>query len=252
MGNSTTKFCLACNSEFVVTSQHPNVKCCSHQCSVQLKKKREIRTCPCGKEFETTINWGAKYCSAACGFKYRPKPGIKAQKICICEWCKQEFTTWNSRPGRFCSSQCRSEFGARQAKPRATPEELVTIYCEFCNNEYTVPRKYYEIRGSRYCSKSCYSQGASEERHGAGNPNYSGGSSWSRQRKLAKLRDGGKCQICGTRDKKRRISVHHITPYRVFAGDHLAANVLSNLITLCQKCHNQVERHGKPCPRRLL
>lgn len=55
-------------------------------------------------------------------------------------------------------------------------------------------------------------------------------------RKATILRDNNKCMMCGK--SNCRLEVHHITPRRMGGR-----NVLSNLITLCEKCHkNTFER----------
>jgi hypothetical protein len=253
-----TKLCPRCGSTFR-DSKHPNKTYCSRKC--QLADCVDTRLCiGCGKAFEIKRSKPQKYCSQACGAAHRTKPEIKARKTCICEFCGVDFETWNSRPGRFCSRLCAGRYGAKQLRPsRRKLENLRTIYCEICNREYVVHVAQLTGRNSRFCSVKCRAVWKSESMKGAGNHNYIGGtrfpdrgSSWSKQRKLAKARDGARCQICGTADKKRRISVHHIIPYKQFGGDHLKANVLSNLITLCQKCHVKVERHKLPCPRPLL
>lgn len=258
MDNHTTRLCPTCGKEFQITAKHPNIRFCSELCFHE--SQRETRVCLCGKEYRVRRSSTAKYCSAACGYKYRKRPPDPSKhETRKCKGCGSDFETWVYRETVFCSHRCMSRYAARLPKPRPNPPEYVTIYCEACNKEYVLLRSYYELRGSRYCSKQCRNIGFSENRRGANNPMYSGGTkhpdrgrNWSGQRKLAKRRDSGKCQICGTDKKKRRISVHHITPYKDFNGDYLKANELTNLITLCQKCHNQVERHGLPCPKRLF
>lgn len=56
---------------------------------------------------------------------------------------------------------------------------------------------------------------------------------WNRLSKKVAMRDGYRCQRCGSRN---RLSVHHIKPRK-----HGGSNELRNLITLCQGCHNYVE-----------
>lgn len=51
-------------------------------------------------------------------------------------------------------------------------------------------------------------------------------------RKAAILRDNNKCKMCGKANC--RLEVHHITPRRLDGRD-----ILSNLITLCEKCHEK-------------
>ncbi len=78
-------------------------------------------------------------------------------------------------------------------------------------------------------------------------PITSRGPDWSRQRERARQRDGYRCRLCGAEEKKGHPhDVHHIRPFREFTGgdasQHLQANALDNLITLCKSCHQAAER----------
>ncbi|MEI7988419.1 MAG: DEAD/DEAH box helicase [Chloroflexota bacterium] len=72
-----------------------------------------------------------------------------------------------------------------------------------------------------------------------GKPNYYG-SNWDTQRNLARTRDMYRCQLCGKPEITQAHHVHHKIPFRLFS-DIQEANDLSNLITLCSKCHQKVE-----------
>ncbi len=75
------------------------------------------------------------------------------------------------------------------------------------------------------------------------------GPNWERQRNAARARDGFRCRQCGTPEKPGapQHAVHHITPFRTFGyipginENHLTANILDNLMTLCAICHQRVE-----------
>ncbi|RPI52217.1 MAG: HNH endonuclease [Deltaproteobacteria bacterium] len=83
---------------------------------------------------------------------------------------------------------------------------------------------------------------------GAKNPAWRGGHkdyrgyNWSSQRKLALERDGHRCVKCG---KTKGITVHHKIPFRLFAT-YEDANELSNLETLCRKCHTDKDNRIWP------
>jgi hypothetical protein len=86
---------------------------------------------------------------------------------------------------------------------------------------------------------------------GFNNPAWRGGlswygDSWPSQRELARERDNNVCQICGatSNENGKRLDVHHIKPFKVFSNQ-IDANDLSNLITLCRKCHRKEERKAK-------
>ena len=66
------------------------------------------------------------------------------------------------------------------------------------------------------------------------------GPTWPRQRDLARARDGFQCQVCAAPEQGRTHDVHHKTPFRLFASAE-QANQLTNLITLCPRCHRQAE-----------
>ena len=70
------------------------------------------------------------------------------------------------------------------------------------------------------------------------------GPNWPAMRRLARERDGYRCRHCGAPEREDpEHDVHHLRPFREFgyvpgANDrYLAANDLSNLITLCRGCH---------------
>lgn len=66
------------------------------------------------------------------------------------------------------------------------------------------------------------------------------GPTWPRQRDLARARDGFQCQVCAAPEQGRAHDVHHKTPFRFFESAE-QANQLTNLITLCPRCHRQAE-----------
>lgn len=77
-----------------------------------------------------------------------------------------------------------------------------------------------------------------------GHPNY--GPNWQKQREKALSRDNRRCQRCGIDSEShkekygRDLDVHHITPARKY-DDYDEQNRLSNLISLCRKCHGEYE-----------
>ncbi len=57
---------------------------------------------------------------------------------------------------------------------------------------------------------------------------------WDEIRRKCYKRDKHTCQLCNATDKE--ICAHHIIPWRISQNDKL-----SNLITLCHKCHAKAE-----------
>ncbi|MCD6520131.1 MAG: DEAD/DEAH box helicase [Anaerolineae bacterium] len=75
------------------------------------------------------------------------------------------------------------------------------------------------------------------------------GPNWEEQRNLARQRDGYRCRWCGAPERPgRQHEVHHIVPFREFGWvpgeneNYRQANRLSNLITLCPRCHRLAEQ----------
>lgn len=187
------------------------------------------------------------------------------KSIFTCEWCKKEFEEWTYRQPRFCSSQCRSEFGAKQPRPNKRKPKTMRVKrkCRICKKTFYT--NIYQIilrNGGKFCSNECKYK-ANSIMLTNNNPNYKGGVSrngkyfrgenWGSQRRKALKRDRKECQICHTTNRIfNRIEVHHIRPYTLFNGNYELANHLSNLITLCRKHHEMVE-HGKiKCPKPKL
>jgi DEAD/DEAH box helicase domain-containing protein len=66
------------------------------------------------------------------------------------------------------------------------------------------------------------------------------GPGWPAQRDQARARDSYRCQSCGLAEQGRAHHVHHKIPFRTFVSPQ-QANQLSNLVTLCPRCHRQAE-----------
>lgn len=67
------------------------------------------------------------------------------------------------------------------------------------------------------------------------------GPNWLSQRMKAFRRDNFQCCECGKNGVK--LDVHHKIPFRFFGRqNYIEANRLSNLITLCMKCHRKAEK----------
>jgi DEAD/DEAH box helicase domain-containing protein len=66
------------------------------------------------------------------------------------------------------------------------------------------------------------------------------GPNWPEQRDRVRARDGYRCQHCGLPEGKHSFHVHHKTPFRAFVS-YQGANQISNLVTLCPRCHRRAE-----------
>jgi len=107
-----------------------------------------------------------------------------------------------------------------------------------------------------YCP-SCVSNGEVrwgednlEPFEGDGESEY--GSEWRRISSKVRRRDNHTCQMCGVAQEEYRLEqaldVHHIKPIREF-NNPKDAHTLDNLVTLCRKCHHEVEVRGKEAPQ---
>jgi 5-methylcytosine-specific restriction endonuclease McrA len=60
---------------------------------------------------------------------------------------------------------------------------------------------------------------------------------WEAKRRACIARDGAACRRCGSRF---RLEVHHLTYLRFGGREHL-----SDLITLCERCHEALHEHAR-------
>lgn len=117
------------------------------------------------------------------------------------------------------------------------------IECLICKKLFYVKKSHLNKR--KYCSVECKAIAIS----GENNWNWLGGKTpeienrlglriWKKISEIIRERDNHKCCICGKSQKEegRKLSVHHILPYREFLD-----NNLNNLITLCGRCHRLEE-----------
>lgn len=83
-----------------------------------------------------------------------------------------------------------------------------------------------------------------------GGHEYNRGHTWPEQREKALERDDYKCQRCRMSNAEheaeysQELHVHHIVRYGDF-DDHKRANRLTNLITLCRPCHDELEGESR-------
>ena len=59
---------------------------------------------------------------------------------------------------------------------------------------------------------------------------------WENIRKLVYRRDGNRCVLCG---QKGKLHAHHLVPVRISHD-----NSISNLVSVCEKCHRRLETIG--------
>lgn len=166
-----------------------------------------------------------------------------------CEICGEEYSEKHAKKdsSRFCSRECAGKWKSQAYSGEGNPNEYKQIQftCEWCGEiETGLPHK-----KNRFCSQECMIEWRSREFSGEGHPRYKGskdvdrGPSWERRKRQARERDNHQCQQCGAgQEEASQLHVHHIIPFDEYGvGNHLEANRLQNLITLCASCHSNVE-----------
>ena len=240
-------------------------------CSMACRRRRVARTCEeCGASFEVSVSEAAKrpgrWCSRECC-----DLGRKRGETRTCLACGASFylypSTKQDRRGAFCSMACyttqkssilrgipkpasmRAKLSAAR-KGKTYPERHkppVVVTCLQCGltTEYTGRRRHF-AKVRKFCTTECwytYLRNHPEAGNwfkGGYEPYY--GPNWAHQAKLARERDGHRCQACGVHQFNPRLDVHHRKGRRFFDHDDWEQmNALDNLITLCKSCHTTVE-----------
>lgn len=201
----------------------------------------------CGDDFTIPVAWVRKdrnsgaYCSKECR-DIDKDIGIEKEdevRTCKAPDCDGSFEVIPSSPKQFCSLSCA--YGNR------SNNEAHTQNCEICGEEYKTggPKK---AQRRVTCGVECFKEWLTGRYRGEKSFSWKGGydqyygDNWQEQRNKARERDGYQCQVCGISesDNPRQLSVHHVTPVREFEQPE-DANVLTNLVTLCEPCHSKWE-----------
>jgi len=244
--NVGMKPCAVCGNPVRERSDR-EVRYCSIPCFNVAQTKRVVRPCRhCGVEFLPPRNHPQQpFCSVGC------RDSARTLQVTVkCAWCGQETQRKLARSQKlahaYCSRACQTQWrlahGPRgdshvQSVPR------VQVLCDFCGEQVLkIPSR---VRAHNFCGPKCRAgwQAASGYTSGDKSATWLGGGvdyrgpNWDRQASIARERDGGTCQRCGSASDLR---VHHIKPYQTFAT-YQEANDLRNLTTICRTCHAIVE-----------
>lgn len=224
---------------------------------MNIKRQRtKIKCQGCGKEFyPKSGHLKQKYCSKACGYKFRKTGGKKGKtylhlrkaRIGQCPVCNQTFRAVSDHNGKkggkidrkqkYCSKKCWNK--------RKPP---VIKICQYCLKKFQT-RDYMQI----YCSHKCLWTGK-EYPKGAKANHWKGGASLTNDRALFSKslkiwrhnvyqRDKYTCQICVK--KGGSLHAHHIKPF----ADYIELRfMINNGQTLCEQCHGKI--HGKDFTKR--
>lgn len=180
------------------------------------------------------------------------------KSVIACEQCGKEFHAFPSQRRRFCSAACKntrqSDTFSGTGHPRWKDKSHT---CTQCGKVFQRIRTTKDLKGCGvFCSSRCWYDWNSQNLVGPQCPRWRGGKeryygpNWNHQAEAARKRDNNSCRICGSKRPprgKRSLDVHHVRPFKSFAyvvgeNDHyLAANDLTNLVTLCRVCHKKVE-----------
>lgn len=179
-------------------------------------------------------------CSRECSYKYRAMQTSVQSIELTCLDCGK---TYYRKPGekhglKFCSLECY--FNHRN------PDHIpLDNKCAVCGTGF-------RSRHNKYCSRKCFELAHKSNMVGENNPSYIDGRSlnntydagikWKDIRLAVYKRDNYTCQKCGVKcvskaastpeTSHRIIQCHHIDPYKQSKN-----NDLSNLETLCLRCH---------------
>lgn len=222
-------------------------------------------TCPvCGRTIVLSPGKAARavYCSRTCFGAARRAKGERERWMRPCRTCGRLFYAPPSvrdnptKAGFYCSIACRpvrvgwsmsaeqkaAMSAARTGRTYGRGPAMAAFVCAHCGSAFAAPRK--QAR-RRFCGTSCWHAyiRLHPEVHahwrGGVEPYY--GPNWDEQARRARARDGHRCRDCGKRQTRPLLDVHHLMPRRAFNGDHLRANRLENLVSLCKACHARRE-----------
>jgi hypothetical protein len=170
----------------------------------------------CKKEF-VSLRKHTKYCGEECRvFRYK----------LTCVICNEEFNSKKSDT-KTCSHKCRWALNK---------QKKITLECKECGVEFERPSFSVADKDNVFCSKECCNIYFVQEHYGTFN-RY--GENWYFIKKEIRSIYGDECQRCFGHFKQ--LHVHHCVPFKYFET-HEKANVIDNLIPLCEDCHTEVHR----------
>ncbi len=259
------KHCEICNKSFYKEPSKAEGRFCSKKCagvyhSQHFRNGLERACDGCGKMFyiyPSQQKRNKRFCSRKCQGETRSV---------VCSICGITFLRKTSQlqgvEHPCCGMRCIAELQRRRMTGEGSPTwkgGLVTVPCEACGAE--LQRETNQLqRGRSFCNMICKGVWMARNLTGEAHPRWQGGGieyygpNWLAQRRAARERDKHRCRHCRITEKKldRELDVHHIQPFRTFGyipdqNDHyLAANTLSNLISLCPTCHRLAEHAHIP------
>lgn len=161
------------------------------------------------------------------------------EKQRICQQCGISFPR-RGHADKFCTMACYGQW--QHEHPRVEKRQRLIVPCWTCG--ILIERVPSTLASHNFCGRACdrvWRQSGIME--GDKNPSWRGGHgdyrgpNWKQQRQKALERDGHVCLHCGS---SHRLTVNHKIPFRLFSS-YVQANDLSNLETLCHKCHSTAD-----------
>lgn len=201
-----------------------------------------------------------RYCSMACRHapsQGRPDTRRGGMVELICDACGKPIVQPASQSKvtrhHFCNPRCKGDWQQAHLRGATNPAysgSSVSVPCRHCGKPVSRTRSQRQRNGCCFCSRTCYGAWRSatfvadrSPSWRGGRPNYRG-PNWHRRSKQARERDGHRCRICSATSA---LHVHHVIPFYRFGyrpgvnKNHLLANAMDNLVTLCATCHRLVE-----------
>lgn len=239
---SVARICGVCGAAYeadVGRLKHGRQTTCSRQCSYAERAKKIVKSidvacATCGKVTKRRPTQIARskhgtFCSRACHYAGRSTGASKRVVTAPYRVTEAGRDAW------------RRSAAARVGIVRV----LRLIKCTECGKEFDDPadgRK--RVSGKVFCSVACCNMhrvGPNATFWKGGHPEYYG-SAWRPMRKLVRKRDGKSCRRCGEATA-RWPDVHHVKPVRTFVDPNLA-HTMTNMVSLCPRCHKHVEHKG--------
>jgi 5-methylcytosine-specific restriction endonuclease McrA len=269
--------CVICGGAFTRNQkERPNRfrtrQTCGHDCAVQLvarsrraRRNDALKQCSiCGVELvrgerEQQDHFNKRLtCSSECRSRrlWQTRKGNQTQGATLpktCAFCGELFhRRANEALGRFagritCGRTCAVRLNGRNWKRERYGETLPDRFCRACG--VLLVRKPQESLATfmhrKACDQQCGSIYACMIRQ-RGRPRrcpYPKG--WHALRDGIRKRDNYRCRVCNATSSHRRLPVHHI--------DYDKQNCTSsNLITLCEPCHNRTTHSDRRHWQRAL
>lgn len=212
------------------------------------KTKVTKRCKTCGKGFESHPSEAREFCCQRCSVVFRSPWSAFEEALLVENYGRiprAEMALLLGKKVKAIDAKIRKKFP--ELKKQKPP---VSLTCTECGRQFTRSPSLVKAR-NHFCSMPCKSSWQGKNVSGVNHPRWAGGyepyygPNWGLQRTSVRARDGYMCQCCGALEclLPRGLDVHHIRPFRTFAGDWKAANAEENLVCLCQVCH-QLSEHG--------